>query len=105
MTKIPDFPVTGNIFIDNLKKQVENFASHGDRVQTQYAELRKLKEILPQHQMICRIDFEENYCCKTVDEIQSACWSQVGITLHLIIVYCRNDAGQLIHQSFVAVIG
>ncbi|XP_070579275.1 uncharacterized protein [Ptychodera flava] len=103
VTRIVDSQMKVGDFIEAFKKQTFDFKDHVERVKTQYAEIRRLKEQLPQHDVIVHMDFAENYSCKTVDEVQSAYWNQVGVTLHPIVVYFRGQDNKLEHQSFIAV--
>jgi hypothetical protein len=50
------------------------------------------------------MDLAENYACKSIDEIQSAYWNQVSVTLHPIVAYFRNaEDTKTLHKSFVVV--
>ena len=73
------------------------------RIQTQYKMSRELKEKMPLNEMYIHMDFAENYSCKTAEEIQSAYWNASQVTLHPIVIYKKDESGQLIHRSFVAV--
>lgn len=91
-------------FFKIWEKDTEEFRNHVGRVQKQYSEIRKLKEALPEHEVIIQMDFAENYACKTADEIQSAYWNQSSVTLHPMVVYFRDEnTFTLKHKSYVAV--
>lgn len=47
---------------------------------------------------------QENYNCKSVEEIQPAYWNQTGVTLHPTVIYTRpTEESELQHQSFVII--
>ena len=49
------------------------------------------------------MDISENYTSVMLDEVQRAYWGQKGVTLHPIVVYYRNNCGELCHQRYVTV--
>ena len=48
---------------------VSQSKGHADRVREQYAQLKKLKETLPDRQVIAQMDFPENYLHQSCDEV------------------------------------
>ena len=72
------------------------------RVKRQYAEIQTLKANLNNNEVIIHMNFAENYVCKTVEEVQSAYWTQTGVTLHPVVIYFNNE-GSLQHKSIVLV--
>lgn len=54
-------------------------------------------------EVIIHMDFAENYLCKTVEEIQSACWNQTGVTFHPTVIYFRDGDKLLKHKILVIV--
>ena len=50
--------------------------------------------------LIIHMDFAENYCCKSMDEIPSAYWNKNLMTLHPAVVYTPGDSG-ICHASYV----
>lgn len=81
-------------FIGLFSKQAEEFRAHVYRVGRQYQEIKRLTENLPENQFILQMDFAENYCCKSNEEIQSAYWNQAGVTLHPIIAYYMSEGDE-----------
>ena len=53
--------------------------------------------------LIIHMDFAENYCCKSMDEIPSAYWNKNLMTLHPAVVYTPGDSG-IYHASYVYII-
>lgn len=45
------------------------FREHGKRVNTQYAEVRNLRENLKAGEVLLRMDFAENLNCSSVEEV------------------------------------
>lgn len=63
--------------------------------------MKRLKENLPEGEVIAQVDFAENYLCQSCDEVQSAYWNSTMVSLHPIVVYFKGDDGKLQHKSFV----
>ena len=78
------------------------FEAHNDRAQTQYVQLRSLKEKLPANSVIIQMDFAENYTCSSADSVQSAYWNQATVTLHPCVIYYK-EGEELRHKSLVYV--
>jgi hypothetical protein len=62
-----------------------------------------LKENVPANEVIIQMDFAENYCCKTMGEIQSAYWNQTPVTIHPVVVYFVDGEGKLQHKSIAII--
>ncbi|KAK3104833.1 hypothetical protein FSP39_011252 [Pinctada imbricata] len=77
-------------FIDLMKKEVKVFREHVNRVKTQYCEIRKLREKLPEGEVLLWMDFAENYTCSSLEEVQSAYWNASMVSLHTMVVYFPN---------------
>lgn len=67
--------------------EVREFKEHTYKVQTQS---RRLKQNLPDDEIIVHMDFLENYTCKSAEEFQSAYWNQSNITLHTVVAYYKS---------------
>lgn len=89
-------------FVVVFKKEVQEFCDHVFCIRKQYAELSKLKENLPEHEVILQMDFAENFTCRSLDEVQTAYWNQTSVTLHPIVAYYRESAS-LKHKSIVII--
>lgn len=101
--RVVDIELPKKEFIDVMKQQYQDFASHIERVHKQYKAVKMMKEKLPTTHVIVQMDFAENYCCQTLEEIQSAYWNSSAVTLHPTVLYRRNSNGELEHQSIVFV--
>lgn len=84
--KVVESRMSNNEFIEQTVKQTNEFADHVSRVHKQYGEMKRLKEELPQNHVIVQMDFEENYSCKSLNEMQSAYWNQTSVTLHPVVI-------------------
>jgi hypothetical protein len=89
-------------FLNYLESQKQEFAEHVSRVKTQYAQIRLLKQTLPENHVIIHMDFAENYACRSSEEIQSAYFNQTGVTLHPVVIYYTEN-NILCHKSIVMV--
>ena len=98
--KIVDAEMNKIGFLEHVKTQTNEFEGHVKRIQTQYNELKGLKEIFPANHSIAHVHFSKNFSCKSVQEIQSANWDQTSLTLYPIVIYYKlNDSNELFHKS------
>ncbi|CAC5426436.1 unnamed protein product [Mytilus coruscus] len=87
-----------------IRTSLNEFRAHVYRVQTQYEQIRTLKENLPKYNVICQMDFAENYSCAHADEVQSVYFDKASVTLHPVVLYYKVDGDiNLHHKSFVFV--
>ena len=103
ITKILETTLAKQKCISIFEQQVDEFISHVERVNTQYDQIRTLKDKLPPHNVIVQMDFAENYSCKSLEEVQSAYFNQISVTLHPVVVYHKGAEGDLLHRSFIIV--
>ena len=89
-------------FISLVLKEVTEFRQHVHRVQNQYREVRRLRENLPQNEILLWMDFAENYTCSTVEEPQKAYWNKDSVSLHTMVAYFPDGNVKTI-QSYVAI--
>ena len=50
-----------NAFVGAFKKEIAEFRLHVCRIKNQYTQLRYLKDKLPAHDVIIKMDFAEDY--------------------------------------------
>ena len=101
--KVVKYDVWKAGFINVVENAVSKFRGHANRVTLQYSQLKRLKENLPKGEVIAQMDFAENYLCQSCDEVQSAYWNSVMVSLHPVVVYFSDADGHLKHKSFVFV--
>ncbi|KAL3842133.1 hypothetical protein ACJMK2_020181 [Sinanodonta woodiana] len=89
-------------FIEKFDRELNDFREHAKRVTNQYNEMRRLREHLPENEVVVWMDFAENYGCVSLEEIQSAYWNATSISLHTMVVYSKAGNDTKI-QSYVAV--
>jgi len=87
-------------FIKLFLNDVTKFRGHAERIKNQYSAQKTLKESLDEKHMYIRMDFAEDYRCRSQEEIQSAYWSQTQVTIHPVVAYYKQD-DTLCHQSYV----
>ncbi|VDI36208.1 Hypothetical predicted protein [Mytilus galloprovincialis] len=100
--KIIENTVEKNEFIEMMKVEMNQFASHVDRVRCQYREIKTLKDSLKEKEVLVQMDFAENYSCKSLAEVQSAYWNQTPVTIHPVVVYFRGQS-KLEHKSIAII--
>lgn len=101
--KIVEQSANKEAFIEDFKKDLEDFRNHTQRVKKQYAELRNLKQNLPLNEAMIQMDFSENFTCRSLEEIQSAYWNQTSVTIHPAVIYFRDKEGEVQHKSVVTI--
>jgi len=94
--------VTKADFISIVMEELAKFRKHVERVQNQYKELRRLREDLPQNEILLWMDFAENYNCSSVEAVQSTYWNAQTISLHTMVAYFPDGHHKTV-QSYVAV--
>lgn len=99
ITKIVEVHKTKEDFMHHLNDQHSEFKAHVTRMKNQYAQIRALKQSLPPNHAVIHMDFAENYNCKSVEEVQSAYWSQSFVTLHPAVIYTGVNGAH--HNSYV----
>lgn len=91
-------------FIILMRSELREFRKHVHRVNVQYGQSRRLKEILPSNHAICHMDFVENYTCGFAEEIQSAYFDKNTVTLHPVVIYRKDETeNEVKHKSLVVV--
>ena len=73
--KVVNIAASRDQFFEEWEKELAAFKVHYEIMTTQYLQTRKLKETLPENEIIIHMDFAENYSCKSANEIQSAYWN------------------------------
>lgn len=100
--KVVEEQSNSDTFRSDFKIQLDVFEDHVTRVRDQYEQVRLLKENLPKDEMMVQMDYAENFSCRSLNEIQTAYFSQSMVTIHPAVIYYRED-GELKHQSLVVV--
>ena len=80
--KIVNVSAAKEEFIKVVKEEIMEFKDHVERVKNQYYQVKMLKEILPNNNVLVQMDFAEDYKCQSQDEIQSAYWNTTQVTIH-----------------------
>ncbi|CAC5425714.1 unnamed protein product [Mytilus coruscus] len=71
----------------HFKHVLDHFAGHQFRAYWQNAQLKSLKENLPQNNCIVIHDYSENYACKERVDVQSTYFQRTEVTIHVSIIY------------------
>ena len=91
------------VFHKNFLDYFDIFKAHHDRVITQYEQFLILKRQLSLVEATCQIDFAENYVCSFSQEITSAYYSEVQVTIHPAVFHFKAPDGTLQHKSVLVV--
>jgi hypothetical protein len=87
---------------ERFMKDVDAFRDHVFRVKTQYTEMKRLRENLPEEHAMAWMDFAENFTCSALEEVQSAYWNADMVTLHTSVIYFLSSHTKT-HVSVVGV--
>ena len=87
--KLVNEEVERELFISNFRKELAEFREHFYRIKTQYQGQRELKENLKKGHIAIHMDFSEDYRCRSQEEVQSAYWNSIAVSLHPVVVYYR----------------
>ena len=103
LIKVVQLEVARVEFLELLRSEHQQFAAHVARIQNQWQEMKKLRENMPQEDVLIWMDLAENYTCAQVDQVSSGYWNAEAVTLHTMVVYFPKGIPE--HQSIVAVSG
>lgn len=78
-------------FIERLSLDIYNLTRHHIISKIQMNYLKSLKINLSEQELIIIGDFAENYKVITQNEIQSAHWNNIQVTLHPMVLYYKKD--------------
>ena len=93
-----------NDFLENLQVQAEKFIVHKFtqvEQQTKFIRMRK-ESLVPQKELMCQMDFAENYSCVVQDAIQSHYFVRPQVTIHPFVIF-YNDESTLKVLNFVVI--
>jgi len=81
----------GNL-VEEFQNELEKCCKHFFNIRNQYQSLKALKAKLTDKDIICHIDFSENFSCKYQEEIQSMHFgaSQRQVSLHTGVMYTNG---------------
>ena len=90
-------------FKETLVDTINSLTTHSYLAKCQAKFLKTTKESLLHNEAIVLGDFAENYQFVVQDEIQSYHWSKTYCTLHPVVIYYRDNEGELKHDSICLV--
>lgn len=94
---------TKDLFLKTLRDAYyTNFRKHFYTALNQSDFFRHLLKNLKEGELLANLDFAENYCVTTQDEIQSAYFGKKYITVHPFSVYGRVN-GEIVHESLATI--
>lgn len=89
-----------DIFLKNLATDLFTVLKHDFIANEQAAFLEKLKNSVGPGEFVVTLDFSENYSFHVQDAVQSQHWSKDQVTLHVYVIYYKENNVKL-HASFV----
>ena len=85
-----------------LLKELESFSKHVFMWEWQNQQFKEAQEHLPSGVLLTVMDFQQNFACEAQDEIQSAHWPQVQITIHPTVCFYRcKEHNTLVKESII----
>ena len=101
-TKLVDLCTTGKSFRTDLLLEMEGFRQHVKTATTQYEQIQILKKNLsPNEEMICQMDYSENWAGKYPKEISSVYFDNDQLTLHPMSIQYTDAEGKAQKKSYV----
>jgi hypothetical protein len=92
-----------NDFLENLQAHIEKFVVHQFKVEQQTKFIRMKKEsLINKKEIMCQMDFAENYSCITQDSIQSHYFVRPQVTIHPFVVY-YNDGSSIKVLNYIVI--
>lgn len=86
-------------FLESLENHTKKYITHQFKVEKQVRFIRLKKESLVEGQEImCQMDFAENYACVIQDAIQSHYFARPQVTIHPFVVYYKKDNLVKVHN-------
>lgn len=61
--------------------------------------LKRYKENMDSSKAVILMDFSMNYTCVVQDASQSFHWAKKGVTVHPVVIYYKNEEGELRHEN------
>ena len=89
-----------DVFINQLAKELPIILKYDFLAKSQATYLEELKDTIDEEEFIVTLDFSENYSFHIQDAIQSQHWSKDQSTLHVYVVYFKENGVQK-HLNFV----
>jgi hypothetical protein len=86
-------------FVDLLVEKIDDLTTHSFISKSQARYLKKRKEDLDGETCLLLLDFAENYHFIVQDEVQGYHWNKEQCTLHPVVIYYKNAANELVHDS------
>ena len=93
-------------FLTEVMKDLETYPSHHFRAQWQADQLKKCIANLPENHAVFVMDYAENYSCRYQNEVQTAFWDQMQVTIHPVMVYYHkviDDKKVLVKHSVIGI--
>lgn len=81
-------------FIDLLKEESSNYPAHIFRANWQHRQMALCMETLQNNEAMMVMDFAENYACRYSNEVSSAYFDPMQVTIHPMMVYYYDETNQ-----------
>lgn len=90
-------------FVDLLLEKLYDLSPHNFIADQQGSYFKTLKNNLNETECIVICDFSENFSFIVQDAVQGFHWANTQCTIHPFAIYYRNNSGELLYTSFVAI--
>lgn len=99
-TQIISNTCTYGEFLELACKKLNELLPHHYTSIKQSEYIKSHKKNLENKIVLVFMDFSENYSYVIQSEVQSRYWSRESCTLHPMVIYFKNEEGELINQNF-----
>ena len=90
-------------FIKHFLGLMKDFRPHCQRIGDIYSNIKILKETLKTNEIVCQLDYSENWAMKYYEEISHAFYNAQQVSLLPIVLNYRGDDGELQTMSYCGI--
>ena len=103
-TKLCDLTTTRQMFIYEFLEEMPEIRAHCHRISAQYEAVAHIREnIQPCLEVVCQMDYSENWVSKFFKEISAVYFDNAQFTLHPMVITFKTEEGELRTKTYVGV--
>ena len=103
-TKLCDLTTTRQMFIYEFLEEMPEIRAHYHRISAQYEAAAHIREnIQPCLEVVCQMDYSENWVSKFFKEILAVYFDNAQFTLHPMVITFKTEEGEMRTKTYVGV--
>lgn len=104
-TDIVSYQESSSDFVDRLRALISKYIVHDYKCKQQSSYIKELKKTLqPNTEILCQLDFAQNFTCKVQNSIQSFYWNEPQVTIHPFVVHYREKPNEKLKTMNIIVV-